>query len=168
MHRNCERKDEQEKCLCILVQWSIISATPTPCHILPPSPPYSLQTDTMCLALSSCWALPWLCYRVKLVCRVCFQVVTHQWFDPAILGLIILNMILICMGYRYTSLPLGPLCVLPWPLQPGHRALIQVSSYIPICCALPLVWLALPCCALQACLTYAGAVSNLSCDVVLD
>ena len=34
------------------------------------------------------------------VCSVCFDVVSHRWFDPAILCMIILNMSAICMTYR--------------------------------------------------------------------
>jgi len=36
-------------------------------------------------------------------CSVCFDVVTHRWFDPAILCMIILNMVAICATYRYDA-----------------------------------------------------------------
>ncbi len=37
------------------------------------------------------------------VCSVGFDVVTHRWFDPAILCVIILNMVAICATYRYDA-----------------------------------------------------------------
>ncbi|DBB15358.1 TPA: hypothetical protein ACH3X3_003603 [Trebouxia sp. C0006] len=37
---------------------------------------------------------------VNRICSVCFDVVTHRWFDPAILCMIILNMVAICATYR--------------------------------------------------------------------
>ncbi|KAL0023530.1 hypothetical protein WJX79_008642 [Trebouxia sp. C0005] len=37
---------------------------------------------------------------VNRIRSVCFDVVTHRWFDPAILCMIILNMVAICTTYR--------------------------------------------------------------------
>lgn len=93
-----------------------------------------------------------------MVCRLCFQVVTHQWFDPAILALIILNMILICMAYRSVILPLLPcphrpaLTISPLPPCPSCPAVINLPSqpypHRPALTTLSL----LPCPRLYSCL----------------
>ena len=43
--------------------------------------------------------------RIWSACSVCFDIVYHRWFDPAILCMIILNMVVICMTYRCSPPP---------------------------------------------------------------
>ena len=85
-----------------------------------------------------------------MVRRLCFQVVTHQWFDPAMLGLIILNMVLICMAYRFASRPvsvcpwrpaLGALPLVPCPWCPA----LSLSLFAPLPSSPALTCPALPC-----------------------
>lgn len=38
--------------------------------------------------------------ELRMVCRVCYKMVMHRFFDPTLLALILLNMAIICMTYR--------------------------------------------------------------------
>ena len=110
-----------------------------------------------------------------VLCRLCFQVVTHQWFDPAILGLIILNMVLICMAYRFASLPC--VCVLPLmpclcalPLAPSPwRPALSLLLFRPYSAVLscPVGCQPLPCSLARPCLPCPEPVATLTSHSVL-